>query len=135
MHFESGAGNGEPTARWEHPNRPLRGLRLARLRRDQEAYRLTRAVGRSRKVSLRAMLANERGSAEAAAARQLAMYLIHVLLGRPQDVVGTLFGRHASTVSHACRVIEDLRDRPPLEAEIAAIETGLADSAEISDAA
>ena len=53
------------------------------------------------------------------------MYLAHVLLGRHQDAVGILFGRDASTVSHACRVIEDLRDEARLEIEISAIECAL----------
>ena len=74
---------------------------------------------------MRVLLGRGRGDAAAAAARQLAMYLVHVMLGRQQDVVGRLFGRDASTVSHACRVIEDLRDNPPLETEIAAIERRL----------
>jgi len=84
---------------------------------------------------MRSMLGRERGDAAVAAARQLAMYLVHVLLGRRQDVVGRLFGRDASTVSHACRVIEDLRDTPPLEIEIATIEQRLRDREEHRDVA
>ena len=109
---------------------PIRGLRLARLRRDGDVYLLARSVARLRGVTLRQMLASGRGNAPAARARQLAMYLAHVLLGRPQDAVGRLFGRHASTVSYACRVMEDLRDNPPLEMEIALIERALAASLE-----
>ncbi len=101
---------------------PAATLRYRRLRRDAEAMELVAAVARLRRVALRKLLARARGTAEVAAARQLAMYLVHVLLGRPQDVVGRLFGRDASTVSHACRVIEDLRDNPPLEAEISRVE-------------
>ena len=125
---DEAAGSPAPAGR-------IRELRLARLRRDPETYLLTRAVARSRGLTLRQVLAGGRGTAKAAAARQLAMYLAHVLLGRPQDVVGRLFGRHASTVSHACRVIEDRRDNPPLEREIADIERALAADVETSRAA
>jgi chromosomal replication initiation ATPase DnaA len=97
-------------------------LRFRRLRADPDAFAITQAVVQMRHVTMRSLLGRARGCAKVAAARQLAMYLIHVLLGRPQDVVGRLFGRDASTVSHACRTIEDLRDNPPLETEIASIE-------------
>ena len=86
-------------------------------------------------MTLQQMLAAGRGSADTATARQLAMYLAHVVLGRPQEVVGVLFGRHASTVSYACRVMEDLRDNPPLETEIAFIESRLTSDREDRDAA
>lgn len=110
-------------------------VRFRRLRQDQEAFAVARAVSRSRHVTMRALLGRGRGDAATAATRQLAMYLVHVLLGRPQDIVGQLFGRDASTVSHACRVIEDLRDNPPLEVEIEAIEHSLVSVREDVDAA
>lgn len=110
-------------------------VRFLRLRRDAEAFKIARAVARSRRVTMRALLARGRGDAATASARQLAMYLVHVLLGRPQEAVGRLFGRDASTVSHACRMIEDLRENPPLETEIAAIETRVQRQQEVSDAA
>jgi len=113
---------------------PIRGLRLARLRRDGEVYLLAQSVARVRGVTLRQMLASSRGNAPAARARQLAMYLSHVLLGRPQDAVGVLFGRHASTVSYACRVMEDLRDEPAIELEIASVERALTASMETRNA-
>jgi chromosomal replication initiation ATPase DnaA len=113
----------------------VRNLRLARLRRDRDVYLLTRTVARVHEVSLRQMLASERGTAREARARQLAMYLAHVLLGRRQDAVGLLFGRDTSTVSYACRVIEDRRDEPSLEAEIAKIEGRLSTAREDRDAA
>ena len=113
----------------------VRNLRLARLRRDREVYLLTRTVARARGLPLRQMLASGRGKADEAGARQLAMYLAHVLLGRRQDAIGLLFGRDTSTVSYACRVIEDLRDDPVIEAEIAQIESRLPTAAEDRDAA
>ncbi|HSI38919.1 MAG TPA: helix-turn-helix domain-containing protein [Xanthobacteraceae bacterium] len=51
-----------------------------------------------------------RGSSASAEARALAMYLAHVGLGLTLMQVGRGFGRHHSTVAHACRSVEDLRD-------------------------
>lgn len=51
-----------------------------------------------------------RGRKRVALARQAAMYLAHVACGLTFKDVGTLFGRDRTTVSHACEVIEDLRD-------------------------
>ena len=97
-------------------------FRLERLRRDPEAYALVQRVARLRRTSLRDLLQGTRGSGSAAQTRQLAMYLVHVLLRRPQEVVGELFGRDRTTVSHACAVIESLRDDRALDREIQRIE-------------
>lgn len=51
-----------------------------------------------------------RGRAHVAQARQVAMYLTHVVLGLSLSKTGQLFGRDRTTVAHACMVIEDLRD-------------------------
>lgn len=45
-----------------------------------------------------------------AGARALAMYLAHVGLGVSMSVVARDFGRHRSTVAHACRKIEERRE-------------------------
>ena len=58
-------------------------FRLERLRRDAEAYALVQRVARLRRTSLRDLLQGTRGSGSAAQTRQLAMYLVHVLLRRP----------------------------------------------------
>ncbi len=42
--------------------------------------------------------------------RQLAMYLAHVGFGLSMVEVGKAFGRHRTTVVHACHLIEDQRD-------------------------
>ena len=58
------------------------------------------------------MLSGRRGTAEVARARQVAMYLLHTSLSVPYMDVADMFGRDRTTVSHACRTIEDLRDDP-----------------------
>jgi chromosomal replication initiation ATPase DnaA len=107
-------------------SRPLAArsrLRLERLRRDPVAYALVARVARQRRISLRDLLQGSRGNGSAALTRQLAMYLVHVLLSRQQDVIGLLFDRERTTVSYAVALIETLRDEDPaIDAEIAVIE-------------
>jgi chromosomal replication initiation ATPase DnaA len=98
--------------------------RLERLRRDAVAYALVERLARLRRVSLRDVLQGSRGTGNAALTRQIAMYLVHVVLSRPQDIVGLLFDRERTTVSYACALVETLReDDPVIDAEIIRLET------------
>lgn len=97
--------------------------RIDRLRRDTVAYALVERVAKLRRTSLRELLQGTRGVGNAALTRQIAMYLIHVLLSRPQEDVGVLFDRERTTVSYACAAVEALRDEDPaLDAELTRIE-------------
>ena len=108
-----------------------RGGRLTRqmtrqLSRDEAAIRVLELVGRVRGVSRSEMLSQRRCGNEVAAARQLAMYLVHTLLGRSYLEVAGLFGRDRTTVSYACARIEDRREeKSPFEGEVEAIEVAV----------
>ena len=52
----------------------------------------------------------QRGKAHHALARQVAMYLLHICLGKSFSEIGRIFGRDRTTVSHACQLIEDKRE-------------------------
>ena len=52
--------------------------------------------------------------ATAGFARQVAMYLAHVVCGLLTEV-GTLFKRDGTTVTHACGVVEDRRNDPEFD--------------------
>ncbi|GGE95013.1 hypothetical protein H1W37_04500 [Stappia taiwanensis] len=67
-----------------------------------------------------------RGPARTALARQVSMYLHHVVLERTLTSVAQTFGRDRTTVAHACRVIEDRRDDPEFEATLSALEEAIA---------
>lgn len=56
------------------------------------------------------ILACTRGNANAAAARQIAMYLTYVGFGISYSRVAAAFERDRSTVAHACHQIEDRRE-------------------------
>jgi chromosomal replication initiation ATPase DnaA len=53
------------------------------------------------------------------------MYLARVVLGMTLLGAGHLFGRDRTTASHACRLIEDLRDDPGFDALLQAMEAFL----------
>jgi len=82
-------------------------------------------IARARHVPIRLLTHPSRCRTDTARARQLAMYLSHVVLGRSLTEIGDAFGRDRTTVAHACAVIEDLRDDPAFDAEVSALERHL----------
>jgi chromosomal replication initiation ATPase DnaA len=111
------------------PGEPGGGARIVAFDRlrgvDPAAQRIILLVASERQVSARLLLHRTRCGAAVAEARQLAMYLVHVLLSRTYAEVGALFGRDRTTVSHACAHIEDLREAPEFDAEVARLEAAL----------
>ena len=73
---------------------------------------VVRLVACAMQVDESRMLTSQRGTAEIARARQIAMYLLHTSLSISYADVAAMFDRDRTTVSHACRTIEDLRDDP-----------------------
>lgn len=63
-------------------------------------------------VSSVELQARTRRSATIAFARQIAMYLAHVVYGMSLTESGRLFGRDRTTAAHACCIVEDRRDDP-----------------------
>ena len=82
-------------------------------------------VARARHVPIRLLTHPSRCGFSTARARQLAMYLSHVVLGRNLTEIGDAFGRDRTTVAHACAVIEDMRDDADFDAEVSALEAQL----------
>ncbi len=70
--------------------------------------------------------ASTRGSPRTAFARQVAMYLAHVVCGLSLTEVGALFARDRTTVAHACGVVEDRRDDPELDGRLEHLERAVA---------
>ncbi len=61
-------------------------------------------------IGAREIASTARKCAAVARARQMAMYLVHVAFAWPLGRVAAIFGRDRSTISYACRRVEDLRD-------------------------
>ncbi|HSO46646.1 MAG TPA: helix-turn-helix domain-containing protein, partial [Rhizobiaceae bacterium] len=78
-----------------------------------------------------AMMAPNRGSGDTARARQMAMYLLHTSISASYGEVARAFRRDRTTVSHACRLIEDMRDDPRHDALLASLEAVLVPAAPV----
>jgi hypothetical protein len=76
-------------------------------------------------VAASELRAPTRGSAEAALARQAAMYLCHVAFEMSLARVAAAFRRDRSTVSHACHKMEDARDDAGFDAWIERLEEAM----------
>ncbi len=76
-------------------------------------------------LPVQSLRAPARGGRAVTQARQVAMYLAHVVFGLSFSRVGICFGRDRTTVRHACRLVEDGRDDARCEFGLAAIELGL----------
>ena len=76
-------------------------------------------------LPLQALFQAKRGSAHQALARQYAMYLMHVCCGMSFSDVGRFLGRDRTTVSHACQVIEEHREREVIDWSLNVIEMSL----------
>ena len=71
---------------------------------------------------------NTRGTAKAARARQVAMYLTYVAWGWKMARVGAAFGRDRTTAGYACKLVEDLRDNVGFDRMLEQLETCLKDA-------
>lgn len=74
------------------------------------ATMLIDVVARTFRVTPRELRSRQRGAAEIALARQVAMYLVHCCCELSLTQAGYLFRRDRTTVAHACKRIEDLRE-------------------------
>ena len=98
-------------------------ISACRSSRAEFATRLVvRLVTNSQNLEEAAVMDTSRGSSEISRARQIAMYLLHTSLSMPYGTVAKLFARDRTTVAHACRTIEDLRDVPASDDEIMKLE-------------
>ncbi len=84
------------------------------------------AVAAVFEVDIHDLQSGTRGSPRAAFARQVAMYLAHVVGGLSLTEVGALFARDRTTVSHACTVVEDRRDDAELDGRLEHLERAVA---------
>lgn len=89
--------------------------------------RVVELVAKARNVPVAMILSRKRCRIDVSRARQLAMYLAHVILGESLTRIGFVFGRDRTTVSHACGLIEDMRDDPAFDAAVTELEMLLQD--------
>ena len=92
---------------------------------DPAGQALLGLVARALGVPEAVLLHQQRCRRPIARARQLAMYLMHVILQRDYAEVGRFFHRDRTTVSYACALIEDLREDRAFDAEVCRLEAVL----------
>jgi hypothetical protein len=118
---------GRAPARGRRPKGGL--LRFDPRRADPRGWHLLELVAEERGLRAAQLLGPDRGKADIALARQLAMYLMHTQFSRIYSAVGRFFDRDRTTVSYACALIEDMREDPGFDQRVEAIERALADEA------
>ncbi len=63
-----------------------------------------------------------RGNTKLCRARQIAMYLMNVVMRCPYKDIGNYFDKDRTTVRYACGIIEELRDIPAFDDRIGELE-------------
>jgi chromosomal replication initiation ATPase DnaA len=91
----------------------------------REVSQIDLLVAHAFSVHPHAIRAPGRGCARAAFARQVAIYLSCTGFGLTLTAAGEQFGRDRTTVAHACRVVEGLRDDPDVDATIGMLERAM----------
>lgn len=89
------------------------------------AHLIVSSVSLEFSVPEKSILSDQKGTSEVSYSRQIAMYLMHCIFGITKSRIGEVFGRHFSTVSHACKVIEEQRDDPVLDDKLINLENRL----------
>jgi chromosomal replication initiation ATPase DnaA len=79
-------------------------------------------------VSREQLLHPSRCDARISHARQVAMYLCYIVLGRSLSGVGRIFGRDRTTVAYAGARIEDLRDDAAFDARLTRLESEITEA-------
>lgn len=100
--------------------------RARRRQPDPQVERVVDLVCAEYRVSAASLMQASRGQAEIAQARQVAMYLCYVVLGRKHATIARLFGRDRSTASYACARIEDMRDDQAFDDQLSRLEQAIA---------
>ncbi|MGI9351980.1 MAG: helix-turn-helix domain-containing protein [Rhizobiaceae bacterium] len=68
------------------------------------------------------LFASRRGTAQVSRARQIAFYLLHTTSSFSLVEIARIFDRDRTTIGHACRLIEDLRDKPAFDDKLKELE-------------
>ena len=80
-------------------------------------------------VTLRDMRGTTRGAPRTALARQVAMYLTHIVFGMGVSEIAVAFARNKTTAHHALKHVEDLRDDPSFDRTLRFLESLLLEAA------
>jgi chromosomal replication initiation ATPase DnaA len=92
---------------------------------SQRVLLVQMAVAEVTGVELARLCGAKRGDPRVALARQMAMYLCHLVFAMSLSQVGQAFGRDRTTASHAFQRVEDLREDREFDRTLAWLESSL----------
>lgn len=92
---------------------------------EQATELVLRVTTRAFRVDKHELLSKRRSKADIAFARQVAMYLAHIVFGGTYREVGELFDRERATVAYACSLVEDERDDVSFDQKLDLLEDSL----------
>lgn len=101
---------------------PLAALAVVPANARLAARLVARLVGTKTGTPEKRILATDRGRSDEARSRQITMYLLHTSLSLTYSEIACALGRDRTTVSHACRLVEDGRDNGALNAMLCELE-------------
>lgn len=104
-----------------------RTVGLAKLYNERVATEAVNVVAQALSISEAEIMSRQRAKATIVFARQLSMYLSHVVGQLSLGQVSAEFGRDRTTVSYSCNMIEDRRDSPIFDDQIERMEILLKD--------
>ncbi len=85
-------------------------------------------------VPIKKLMIKSRSLANEAQVRQIAIYLAHTIFSVSYREVGLYFDRDRTTVAHACKTVEDLRDNKEFDCRLSKIEKLLSEAADFTRA-
>ncbi|MCA8901296.1 MAG: chromosomal replication initiator DnaA [Hyphomonas sp.] len=92
---------------------------------EDRAYLATALTAFALGLRVEDVMTGSRGTPVHARGRQIAMYLLRTGLGMSLARVARVFRRDRTTVSHACHLVEDLRDDPDFDVWVEQLTLGL----------
>ena len=104
------------------PPRPVQTTKRVETLSERVADQAVEVASLALNVPAREIKSSSRSRARAAFARQIAMYLAHVVGQATTVDLAAYFGRDRSTISHACALIEERRDGPLFDRQIEILE-------------
>ena len=104
-----------------------RGRGLAKIYHQRIAEESAAVVASAYSVTVEEIMSAGRAKATIVLARQLSMYLAHIVGQMSLGQVSVQFRRDRTTVGYSCGAIEDRRDGPAFDAQVSELETQLAD--------
>ncbi|MEL7491155.1 MAG: helix-turn-helix domain-containing protein [Pseudomonadota bacterium] len=104
-----------------------RGYGLSRLYQRRIAIEAVTVAAEALCVSTEEIMSRRRAKANVAFARQIAIYLAHVVGQLSLGQVSTEFNRERTTVGYSCHAVEDRRDSPIFDKQVEFLEAQLRD--------